>query len=147
VALAALLAAAVAPGRAGAQETGQEPKDDCGNRTLSPYFFVEGESPGTEAFPLKRTEVVANVSGVIADVTVRQSYENRGNVPIHARYVFPGSTRAAVHGMRFRIGERSVVAKSGSRPRRRSRRRSPPARARRCSSRSARTCSRCRSPT
>jgi Ca-activated chloride channel family protein len=109
MALAALAVVVGAAGRAQAQEGGGG--DDGGARTLSPYFFVEGESPGTEAFPLKRTEVTANVSGVIADVTVHQIYENRGNQPIHARYVFPGSTRAAVHGMRFRIGERSVVAK------------------------------------
>lgn len=84
---------------------------DDGDKTSSPYFFVEGGAPGADVFPLKSTEVAANVSGVIADVTVRQTYENRGNTPINARYVFPGSTRAAVHGMRFRIGDKAVVAK------------------------------------
>jgi Ca-activated chloride channel family protein len=81
------------------------------NRTLSPYFFVDGANPGAEAFPLKSTNVVANVSGVIADVTVTQVYENRGAAPINARYVFPGSTRAAVHGMRIRVGDKAVVAR------------------------------------
>ncbi|MEP6652297.1 MAG: VIT and VWA domain-containing protein [Myxococcales bacterium] len=86
------------------------------DKTRSPYFFVEGGARGGEGagaadlFPLKSTDVVANVSGVIADVVVRQLYENRGSIPLNARYVFPGSTRAAVHGMRFRIADKAVVA-------------------------------------
>jgi Ca-activated chloride channel family protein len=54
--------------------------------------------------------VAANISGVIADVTVTQVYENHGTTPINARYVFPGSTRAAVHGMSIRVGDKAVVA-------------------------------------
>jgi len=85
-----------------------QPTDE---RILSPYFLVEGANPGVESFPLKSTQVTAKVSGVIADVTVTQVYENQGNLPIHARYVFPGSTRAAVHGMRIRIRDKAVVAR------------------------------------
>lgn len=80
-------------------------------KTLSPYFFVEGNAPGVEAFPLEGTEVTANVSGVIADVVVKQVYRNDGTTPINAKYVFPASTRAAVHGMQIRIGDAVVVAK------------------------------------
>ena len=80
-------------------------------RILSPYFFVEGANPGLDSFPLKSTDVAVNISGVIADVTVIQIYENQGTKPIHARYIFPGSTRAAVHAMRIRIGNKAVVAK------------------------------------
>jgi Ca-activated chloride channel homolog len=87
-------------------ESGSDP-----DKTLSPYFFVEGADPGTESFPLKSTKVTANISGVIADVTVIQVYENRGNTTIHARYLFPGSTRAAVHGMRIRVGDKAVIAR------------------------------------
>jgi len=87
------------------------PEQPADNRPLSPYFFVDGANPGVESFPLKSTKVVANITGVIADVTVTQVYENRGNTPIHGRYVFPGSTRAAIHGMRIRIGDKAVVAK------------------------------------
>ena len=36
------------------------------------------------------------VSGVIADVTVKQTYTNDGSRPINATYVFPASVRAAV---------------------------------------------------
>jgi Ca-activated chloride channel family protein len=81
-----------------------------GEHTLSPYFFIEGDD-GVEPFPLEATDVTANVSGVIADVTVRQTYRNDSTRPITARYVFPASTRAAVHGMQFRIGDKRVVAK------------------------------------
>jgi Ca-activated chloride channel family protein len=83
---------------------------DVPDKILSPYFFVDGANPGTESFPLKSTKVVANISGVIADVTVTQVYENHGTSPINAKYVFPGATRAAVHGMRIRIGDKAVVA-------------------------------------
>jgi Ca-activated chloride channel homolog len=79
------------------------------DQTLSPYFVVEGEA-GVDGFPLKRTDVRFAISGVIAEVTVSQTYENRGERPIHARYVFPGSTRAAVHGLRMKIGERVIEA-------------------------------------
>lgn len=79
--------------------------------TLSPYFYVEGGASGVESFPLKETNVEATISGVIANVTVRQSYKNNGNAPINARYIFPGSTRAAVHGMAMTVGERRIIAK------------------------------------
>lgn len=81
------------------------------DRTLSPYFFVETEDASVDRFPLRSTSVDVDVSGVIADVRVKQHYTNDGSRPIHARYVFPGSTRAAVHGMRMTVGERVVVAK------------------------------------
>jgi Ca-activated chloride channel family protein len=71
----------------------------------------KARTPGLDSFPLKSTDVVANISGVIADVTVTQVYENHGTAPINGRYVFPGSTRAAVHGMSIRVGDKAVVAK------------------------------------
>lgn len=85
-----------------------EPTTD--DRTLSPYFFIEGD-PTVDRLPLAKTDVTARVAGVIADVKVTQTYKNEGSRPIHAEYVFPGSTRAAVHGMRMKIGERVIVAK------------------------------------
>ena len=80
-------------------------------RTLSPYFFVEGGDPSVDRLPLLGTSVTADVAGVIADVTVRQTYKNDGRRPIHARYVFPASTRAAVHGLSMTIGREIVYAK------------------------------------
>lgn len=81
------------------------------SKTLSPYFLVEGDDESTEGFPLKSTTVQTVINGVIADVKVTQHYANMGGRPINARYVFPASTRAAVHGMRMTVGEDVVVAR------------------------------------
>jgi Ca-activated chloride channel family protein len=85
----------------------QSPAD----KTLSPYFFVEGGDPAVDRLPLKDTRVEVAITGVIADVTVRQVYQNLGTRPIHARYVFPASTRAAVYGMTLTVGDARIVAK------------------------------------
>jgi Ca-activated chloride channel family protein len=80
-------------------------------KTESPYFFVKGGDPATDQLPLKGTNVDVRISGVIADVTVTQTYRNEGTRPIEAKYVFPGSTRAAVHGLTVRLGDRIVTAR------------------------------------
>lgn len=87
----------------GSAQTGQD-------KTLSPYFFVQGD-PDVDRLPLKDTRVEIDVSGIIADVTVLQTYRNEGSRPINARYIFPASTRAAVYAMRMRIGDQVIVAK------------------------------------
>src|ERR1043165_5867489 len=84
----------------------QTPED----KTLSPYFFVQGD-PDIDRLPLKDTRVEISVSGVIADVHVTQTYRNDGSRPINARYVFPASTRAAVYSMRMKIRDQVIVAK------------------------------------
>lgn len=76
----------------------------------SPYFFVQGAQPGVEALPLKSTDVRVDISGVIADVVVTQRYKNEGTVPIEAKYLFPGSTRAAVNALNVRIADRLITA-------------------------------------
>ena len=81
------------------------------DKTLSPYFFVEDADAAIDRLPLKDTRVDVAITGVIADVTVRQVYENRGTRPIHARYVFPASTRAAVYGMTMTVRDVRIVAK------------------------------------
>jgi len=80
-------------------------------KTLSPYFFIENGDPSVDPFPLKKTHVKVTISGVIADVVVTQKYANLGTRPITARYIFPASTRAAVHGMNMKIGEHMICAK------------------------------------
>lgn len=103
--LSCLLAAALVPGVARAAETPPLEK------TLSPYFQVEGGDPRVDSLPLLKTRVEVTVSGTIAAVTVRQVYKNDGKRPINARYVFPASTRAAVHGMKMRLKNREIKAK------------------------------------
>lgn len=76
----------------------------------SPYFFVENADPAVDALPLKATRVDARVLGNIAEVTVTQEYRNQGKTPLEARYVFPASTRAAVHGMTVHLGDRVIQA-------------------------------------
>ncbi|MBX3606605.1 MAG: VWA domain-containing protein [Piscinibacter sp.] len=75
-----------------------------------PYFQVASSDPSADRLPLKSTRVDVRIAGVIADVTVTQQYRNEGQRPIEARYVFPGSTRAAVHAMQVRLGGRTIVA-------------------------------------
>lgn len=98
----ALIAISVVSGSSSAQTQN--------DKTLAPYFFVQGD-PKVDHLPLKDTRVQIDVSGVIADVKVIQTYRNEGSRPINARYVFPASTRAAVYAMRMRIGDQVIVAK------------------------------------
>ncbi len=83
------------------------------DQSLSPYFLIKA-LPGVvvtaSALPLQSTQVKTTIAGVIADVTVTQTYANSGTVPLEAIYVFPGSTRAAVHGLTLQVGERRIVA-------------------------------------
>lgn len=80
-------------------------------RAEAPYFFVNSDDPATDRLPLKDTRVDVRIAGVMADVTVIQHYRNEGTRPIEARYVFPGSTQAAIYGMNVRLGERLLTAK------------------------------------
>ena len=93
------------------QPQGERPAND---RSLAPYLTVVGAGEGqtgTERVPLKETTADVSIAGVIARVQVHQLFENTGRVPIEAVYVFPASTRAAVHGVRMKIGQRTIEAK------------------------------------
>lgn len=85
--------------------------DSEARRAESPYFAVNSSEPGTDRLPLKATRVDVRIAGVIADVTVTQTYRNEGQRAIGARYVFPGSTQSAVHAMNVRLGERLLTAR------------------------------------
>lgn len=83
---------------------------DDQDQTLAPYFFIEDGDPSVDKFPLKETDVVTNINGTIAETYVTQIYTNEGQNPINARYVFPGSTKVAVHGMTVQIGDEIIKA-------------------------------------
>ncbi|MGA9526266.1 MAG: VIT domain-containing protein [Myxococcaceae bacterium] len=85
--------------------------DPDSDRTLAPYFAAAGTDSALKTLPLKETSTSVHVAGVIAHVRLRQVFVNTGTSPIEAIYVFPASTRAAVHGMRMRIGERTVESR------------------------------------
>ena len=90
---------------------GEVRSEERSERSPSPYFLLQGGEASLDHFPLKSTQVAASVNGVIADVKVTQTYSNEGLAPINARYVFPGSTSASIHGMKISIGDQVVVAK------------------------------------
>ncbi|MGM0622100.1 MAG: VIT and vWA domain-containing protein [Bacteroidota bacterium] len=86
----------------------EEPNEE--DKTLSPFFFVKGNDDNIDQLPLKSTTANVNISGVMADVTVRQTYCNTGQVPLEAIYIFPASTKAAVYSMQMEIGDRILIA-------------------------------------
>ncbi len=80
------------------------------NEPEAPYFIVYNENSTVDCFPLKATEVVTDISGVIAETYVTQTYANEGEHPINANYVFPVSSNVTVHGMTMEIGNNIVTA-------------------------------------
>ncbi|MCI8694792.1 MAG: VWA domain-containing protein [Lachnospiraceae bacterium] len=89
-----------------AAEDGAEEEEEL----LAPYFIIQNEDVPVDLFPLKSTEVTANINGIIAEVYVVQTYANEGEEPINARYVFPTSSGVTMHGMRMEIGDNVVTA-------------------------------------
>ncbi|MBC8756846.1 VWA domain-containing protein [Kordia sp. YSTF-M3] len=77
-------------------------------KTESPYLEVL--TPNA-VIPLKSTNVDVKISGNIAHIHIAQTYQNKGNIPIEAKYIFPLSTQAAVHKMQMTIGDRTINAK------------------------------------
>ena len=94
------------PALAQASPKGENPEKRCGA-----YFEVLGDRQAAERLPLESTRADVNIAGTIAHVRVEQVYKNDGSTPIEAVYVFPGSTRSAVFGLRMKIGERTIEAK------------------------------------
>ena len=79
----------------------------------SPYFHISGDKDATsnECMPLKSSSAKVTIEGTIARVILSQRYGNNGSVPIEAIYVFPASTRAAVHGMTLKTGGRVIASR------------------------------------
>jgi Ca-activated chloride channel homolog len=84
---------------------------EAADKTLSPYFLVTNASTTTDALPLKSTTADVKIAGMIADVTVRQTYANKGKETLECIYVFPASTRAAVYAMQMKVGNRVINAR------------------------------------
>lgn len=77
-------------------------------KTESPYIKVLTKGA---IIPLKSTKATVQIVGKIAHVKITQSYHNKSNKVIEAQYVFPLSTKGAVHGMKMIIGNRTTTAK------------------------------------
>lgn len=84
----------------------QSPRERSG----APYLEAWSDGKRLESLPLASTDVEVLIGGVIADVRVTQVYENRGDRPVEAVYVFPASSRASVHAVTMTIGDRVVRA-------------------------------------
>lgn len=67
-------------------------------------------APGEEVFPLARTEVSASIAAFVAQVTVRQTFNNPFEEPLEAIYVFPLPQNAAIGAMKIRVGDRVIEA-------------------------------------
>ncbi len=113
---ATLLVGGGAAGMARADEAPDAPAAPR-EKTLSPYFVVDGGEASGARLPLIGTAVHVDVAGAIADVIVKQTYRNDGTAPIHAKYVFPASTRAAVHGLTMIVGRERITAEIRERER------------------------------
>lgn len=80
------------------------------SQASAPYFEAYAQGKKVENLPLAMTDVDVSIAGVMADVSLTQVYENRGDVPIEAVYVFPASARATVYAVTMTVGGRVVRA-------------------------------------
>jgi len=80
------------------------------DKNYSPFFFIKGTSDDIGSLPLLSANVDVKISGVIADVTIKQTYHNTGQIPLEAIYMFPSSTKAAVYFMQIQLGNRIINA-------------------------------------
>ncbi len=71
-------------------------------------LFVQGKEGEGQVFPLKQTEVKADVVGNVSRVAVTQTFENPFDQPLEAVYVFPLPDEAAVDEMEIRLGDRII---------------------------------------
>ncbi len=62
-------------------------------------------------FPLLKTDILAKVKGDLVTVTVKQTFANPHDKPLHATYLFPLNQNAAVHRMLMEVGDERVEAK------------------------------------
>lgn len=76
-------------------------------KTESPFLQV---LTGDAIIPLQKSTADVQIVGRIAHVKITQVYENLSKQAIEAKYIFPMSTKAAVHDMNMQIGNRIVKA-------------------------------------
>jgi len=60
--------------------------------------------------PSLKSDFEANLQGDLASVRVTQTFENPYNQPLHARYIFPLPSDAAVYSMRLISGDQMIEA-------------------------------------
>jgi Ca-activated chloride channel family protein len=78
------------------------------NRIPGGELRIAGASGQLLPFPLKHTEVHAEIAGLVAQVRVRQVFQNPYDRAIEAVYVFPLPSRAAVDEMEIQLSDRTI---------------------------------------
>ena len=73
-------------------------------------MIKEGKSKGEFSIPLRKISFSANVSGMFAQVTCQQEFENKSDVSVEAVYVFPLPEEASVVGCEMTIGDKRITA-------------------------------------
>jgi Ca-activated chloride channel family protein len=124
VALASLLVAAIPTAYAGTpadgRPAGPPPRVVMATAVPGTGPITEGQlravsDDGTTLlFPLRHTDVHADIAGIVADVEVVQTFANPYDRPIEAVYVFPLPNHAAVDAMEIHLEDRvirGVIAK------------------------------------
>ncbi|MDQ6827775.1 MAG: VWA domain-containing protein, partial [Gemmatimonadota bacterium] len=101
-------------GRLYRMSPGRRDTPDADPRTLEPATqgsLRARDAKGDEIgeFPLRHTEVTAEVSGYVARTLVEQRYENSFTLPIEAVYVFPLPAMSAVNDFVMQVGSRKIV--------------------------------------
>ncbi|MCT7967023.1 after-VIT domain-containing protein [Laspinema sp. D1] len=71
-------------------------------------LYVQTPDSQQIAFPLKHTEVIAQVAGNLSRVEVTQTFENPFPTTLEAVYIFPLPDEAAVDEMLIKIGDRTI---------------------------------------
>jgi Ca-activated chloride channel family protein len=71
-------------------------------------LYVQTPDSPQIAFPLKHTEVSAQVAGNLSRVEVTQTFENPFTTTLEAVYIFPLPDEAAVDEMFIKIGSRTI---------------------------------------
>lgn len=91
------------------------PAEGLANPEIRDVVYTEpGELPqllhAGVAFPLRRTDVRAELRGDAAEVTVKQRFVNDGDAALEAIYTFPLPENSAVTDMRMTIGDRVIAS-------------------------------------
>jgi Ca-activated chloride channel family protein len=102
-ALGAAVVLALATGRAGATALPDE-------KGLAGRITAEAGGKSIN-FPSLKTDIVADIQGDLATVTVTQTFANPTATPLNAKYLFPLHKEAAVFAMTMEVGEEVVAAK------------------------------------
>lgn len=84
---------------------------------LERYVLAEGEfgmtaqvGDTTVTFPALDVDITVDIQGDVANVTVVQTFSNPSPDPVHATYVFPLPSDAAVHAMTMEVGNERIRA-------------------------------------